>query len=152
MNTLLQKAVKSGFLDLGFAEWVPKKGLQIQNLDKLNEDTPGVYIMHYKDKIQKVGKSNASLMKRLIGYKGFDSDRLAHPISGIDSSSQRQRAAISKCDLPGLNVLALQAQLGSVDFKELGIATRTISFDPHELEKQLIELAKREGHPMDFGS
>jgi len=52
MNTLLEKAIKSGFLDLGFAEWVPNKGLQIQNLEKLNEDAPGVYIMHYKDKIQ----------------------------------------------------------------------------------------------------
>jgi hypothetical protein len=51
MHTLLEKAVKSGFLDLGFAEWLPKKGLQIQNLDKLNEDAPGVYIMHYRDKI-----------------------------------------------------------------------------------------------------
>jgi len=52
MNTLLEKAIKSGFLDLGFAEWVPNKGLQIQNLEKLNEDAPGVYIMHYKDQIQ----------------------------------------------------------------------------------------------------
>jgi hypothetical protein len=52
MNTLLEKAIKSGFLDLGFAKWVPNKGLQIQNLEKLNEDAPGVYIMHYKDKIQ----------------------------------------------------------------------------------------------------
>ena len=28
---------------MGFAEWLPKKGLKIQNLDKLNEDAPGVY-------------------------------------------------------------------------------------------------------------
>lgn len=64
MNTLLEKAIKSGFLDLGFAEWVPNKGLQIQNLEKLNEDAPGVYIMHYKDKIQIFSNYSWKLMLR----------------------------------------------------------------------------------------
>ena len=152
MNSLLQKAVISGFIDLGFAEWIPQKGLQIKKLEKLNEDAPGVYIMHHEGKIQKVGKSSASLMRRLAGYKRFDSDSLAHPINGTDRTSQRQRSAIAKWGLPGLNVLALQAKLGLTDFKELGITTRTASFDSHELEKKLIELAKMEGHPLDFGS
>ena len=151
-NTLLQKAINSEFIDLGFAEWIPTKGLQIKNLENLNEDAPGVYIMHYEGKIQKIGKSSASLFKRLSGYKRFDSESLAHPISGTDKTSQRQRSAVNKWKLPGLYVLALQAKLGLTNFKELGITTRTASFDAHELEKKLIELAKAEGHRMDFGS
>jgi len=152
MTTLLQKALNSGFTELGFAEWIPQKGLQIKNLDTLDPDAPGVYIMHHEGKIQKVGKSSASLLRRLTGYKRFDSDRLAHPITGTDRTSQRQRTAINKWGLPGLTVLVLQAELGLTEFKELGIITRTASFDSHELEKKLLELAKLEGHPLEFGS
>lgn len=152
MTTLLQKAVNTGFIDLGFAEWIPQKGLQIKNLETLDPDAPGVYIMHHEGKIQKVGKSSASLFRRLTGYKRFDSDRLAHPVTGTDKTSQRQRSAIDKFGLPGLTVWVLQAEMGLTEFKELGITTRTASFDSHELEKKLLELAKLEGHPLEFGS
>ena len=152
MTTLLQKARNSGFTELGFAEWVPGKGLQIQHLETLDPDAPGVYIMHDGGNIQKIGKSSASLYRRLNGYKRFDSDRLADPVTGIDKSSQGQRKAIDKLGLSGLTVLVLQAELGETEFTELGITTKTASFDSHELEKQLLELAKLEGHPLEFGS
>ena len=152
MNAIIQRALDSNFVDLGFAPWVPGEGLQIQNLDKLDEHNPGVYIMHSDNQIQKIGKSSASLHKRLEGYRRFDLDRLAHPETGRDKTSQRQRRAIEEEGLDGLYVLAIQPEQTLIEYKKLGLFVRAFSFDAHHLEKQLIAKAKEEGNPLAFGS
>lgn len=145
MKTLLENAVSEGFVDLGFAEWVPGKGLQINNLDRLDTEAPGIYIMHYKGHIHKVGKSSASLLNRLNGYKGFDRSK-------TDKSAEKQRLAIEKWDLPGMNVMVLQPKVTVTEFSMLGVETKAWSFDAHSLEKKIIKLAKDENHKLDFGS
>lgn len=37
MNALIKAALDTGFIDLSFAEWLPVKGLQIKNLEKLDQ-------------------------------------------------------------------------------------------------------------------
>jgi hypothetical protein len=141
---------KVGFIDLGFAPWKSGEGLQIQNLEKLNDEAPGVYVMHYEGVIYKVGKSSASLRRRLTGYRRFDRDYLACPEQGRDKSSQKQRSAIKEFSLPGLSVLALQAKLSTDNIPILGIEVKMTSFDPHDYEKKLIDILK-DKHPLKFG-
>lgn len=141
---------KVGFIDLGFAAWESGKGLQILNLDKLNEEAPGVYVMHHEGAIYKIGKSSASLRRRLTGYRRFDTDYLACAERGRDKSSQKQRSAIEEFALPGLSVLALPAKVSIEPIPSLGIEVKMASFDPHDYEKKLIDLVK-DKHPLKFG-
>ena len=147
---IFEKLIASGFIDLGFAAWESGKGLQIQNLEKLNEEAPGVYVMYHEGAIYKIGKSSASLRRRLTGYRRFDADYLACAERGRDKSSQKQRSAISEFSLPGLSVLALQAKLLTKTIPSLGIEVKMASFDPHDYEKKLIDILK-DRHPLRFG-
>ena len=153
MNALIKAALDTGFIDLGFAEWLPMKGLQIKNLEKLDQSASGVYIMHFDNKIQKIGKSSASLYRRLKGYARFDSDSLAHPETGSDKTSQRQRRAIAEAGLSGLYVLALQPDRTLRDFNMLQIKVQAFSFDAHSFEEKLIERARADAsnNPLKFG-
>ena len=135
---------------MSFAAWESGRGLQIKNLDKLNDEAPGVYVMHHEKRIQKIGKSSASLRRRLTNYRFFDRENLASPEVKGDKSSQKQRRAIERLALPGLSVLAFQVELSSVVIPSLGIDVKKASFDPHDLEKKLINLLKAE-HPLEFG-
>ncbi len=145
------------FNDLGFARWIPRRGLQIQNLELLEPDSPGVYVMHDQGVIYKIGKSSVSLSRRLKRYKGFDSDRMTHEITG-DASSRKQRKAIKTYKLTGLHVHAVVAEKQNVSLGDgLGLMNLDInlqrwSFDAHDLERKLLEIAKAEGHQFEFGS
>jgi len=155
MNALIKAALDTGFIDLGFAEWLPIKGLQIKNLEKLDQSASGVYIMHFDNKIQKIGKSSASLYRRLKGYARSDSDSLAHPVTGSDKTSQRQRKAIAEAGLSGLYVLALQPNRTLLDFNMLQIKeVQVLSFDAHSFEQKLIRRARADvsNNPLKFGS
>jgi hypothetical protein len=147
---IFEKLIASGFIDLGFAAWESGRGLQIKNLEKLNEEAPGVYVMHHEGVIHKIGKSSASLRRRLAGYRRFDTDYLACAELGRDKSSQKQRSAIEELALPGLSVLALPAKLSTEPIPSLGIEVKMASFDPHDYEKKLIHLVK-DKHPLKFG-
>ena len=109
-----------------------------------------MYVMHHEKRIQKIGKSSASLRRRLTNYRFFDRENLASPEVKGDKSSQKQRRAIERLALPGLSVLAFQVELSSVVIPSLGIDVKKASFDPHDLEKKLINLLKAE-HPLEFG-
>ena len=80
----------------------------------------------------------------------FDRENLAGPEVKGDKSSQKQRKAIERLALPGLSVLALQVELSSKVMPSLGIDVKIADFDPHDLEKKLINLLKAE-HPLEFG-
>ena len=149
---IISKLKSAGFIDLGFAKWEKGQGLQIPNLDQLQEDAPGVYVMHHEGRIQKVGKSNASLRKRLLGYRNFDTERLANSENGTDSSSIHQRKAIEKMATNGLSVLALPAKISADVFPPFDFEVKKTNFEPHDLEKKLIKLVKNENHPLEFGS
>jgi hypothetical protein len=147
---IFEKLIAAGFIDLGFAPWESGRGLQIKNLDKLNDEAPGVYVMHHEKRIQKIGKSSASLRRRLTNYRFFDRENLAGSEVKGDLSSKKQRKAIEGLALPGLSVLALQVELSSAAIPSLGLDVKKASFDPHDLEKKLIILLKAE-HPLKFG-
>ena len=147
---IFKKLADAGFKDLGFAAWEDGKGLQINNLDLIDADAPGVYVMHHNGVIHKIGKSSASLRKRLSNYRFFDKDTLACPDKGIDKSSQKQRKAIKRLSLQGLSVLALEVEIYMKRIPELEIDVKVASFDPHDLEKKLILLVKAE-HELEFG-
>lgn len=147
---IFEKLIASGFIDLGFAAWESGRGLQIKNLDKLNDEAPGVYVMHHEKRIQKIGKSSASLRRRLTNYRSFDRENLASPEVKGDKSSQKQRKAMERLNLPGFSVLALQVELSSKVMPSLGIDVKIANFDPHDLEKKLIKLVEAE-HPLEFG-
>ncbi len=149
---LIERLPAAGFIDLGFAAWETGKGLQVRNLHLLNSETPGVYVMHHEGNIQKIGKSSASLVNRLRGYRGFDKDSLSHPEFGTDMSSRRQRKVVSQFALPGLTVLALQVEILQCYIDALGFSVKRCSFDPHDLEKKLVKVAIALGHPLAFGS
>ena len=143
---IFQKLKDANFIDLGFAVWESGKGLQIQNLDFLDKEAPGVYVMHYNKLIQKVGKSSASLVSRLSGYRGFDKDSRLH-----DRSSKKQRQFVQKWSIPGLYVMALQPTVSIYTIPGLEFTSKCMSFDPHDLEKNLKKICKIE-HPLEFGS
>ena len=147
---IFKKLANAGFKDLGFAVWEHGKGLQIKNLDLINANAPGVYVMHHNNLIQKVGKSSASLRKRLSGYRFFDKDRLACPDKGIDKTSQKQRKSVKDLSLPGLSVLAFEVEFHTRNIPELGIDVAVASFDPHDFEKKLLSLVRAD-HPLRFG-
>lgn len=145
---IVELFIQDGFVDLGFAPWESGKGLQVQNLDRLNKESPGVYIMHYDEKIQKIGKASASLFRRLNGYKGYDV-----PSRMNDKSSQKQRRFIEESGVPGLFVLAKQPDVEICHLNFLGCDFAKFSFDAHDLEKRLIDRFKIDlKHPMGFGS
>ena len=134
MNELIKKLKNEKFIDLGFANWISGKGLQIENLDCLEKGMPGVYVMHYDDIIQKIGKSSSDLHSRLKGYARFDKLKK-------DQSSIKQRKAIEELNIPGLYVLALQAsRIG--DYILNGTNIPKFSFDAHYAEKTLKNMAK----------
>lgn len=112
---IVELFIQDGFVDLGFAPWESGKGLQVPNLDLLNAENPGVYIMHYDEQIHKIGKASASLFRRLRGYKGYDV-----PSRMTDKSSQKQRAFIEDSGLAGLYVLAKQPAVKICHLKSLG--------------------------------
>ena len=147
---IFKKLLSAGFVDLGFAAWERGKGLQINNLHILNNEAPGVYIIHHAGLIQKVGKSSSCLRRRLAGYRLFDRDALACSEIGVDKSSQKQRRAIERLSLPGLSVLALQVEVSTRHILSLGIDVKVVSFDPHDYEKKLIFMLKSD-HPLAFG-
>lgn len=147
---IIDKLISAEFVDLGFAAWESGKGLQINNLHLLDNEAPGVYIMHHAGLIQKVGKSSASLRRRLAGYRRFDRDALACREIGKDKSSQKQRRAMERLALPGLSVLALQVEVTTKYIAGLGIDVKVVSFDPHDFEKKLIYMLKAD-HPLEFG-
>lgn len=148
---IFTKLANAGFKDLGFAPWEDGRGLQIGNLHLISEHAPGVYVMHYNNVIQKVGKSSASLRKRLSNYSFFDRDKLACPEMGADKSSQKQRQAIKDLAIPGLFVLALEVEIYTRHIPELGIAVKVANFDAHDFEKNLIRMVKAD-HPLKFGN
>lgn len=121
--------------------------------DEIDQSASGVYIMYFDNKIQKIGKSSASLYRRLKGYARFDSDSLAHPDTGSDKTSQRQRRAIAEAGLSGLYVLALQPDRTQLDFNMLQIKVQAFSFDAHSFEEKLIERARADAsnNPLKFG-
>ena len=147
---IFRKLADAGFKDLGFAAWEDGKGLQINNLDLINANAPGVYVMHHNGIIYKIGKSSASLRKRLSDYRFFDKDKLACPDKGIDKSSQKQRRVIKRLSLKGFSILALEVDIYIKTIPELGIDVKVASFDPHDFEKKLILLVKAE-HKLEFG-
>lgn len=149
---IFDKLTDAQFIDLGFAYWESGKGLQINNLELLNSDAPGVYVMHHGGRIQKVGKSSASLRNRLNGYRTYDVDKLACSENGRDKSSQKQRKAMERLKLPGLFVLALQVEVSKFIIPGIGLEVKRTSFDPHDFEKQLLRLVKAEKHPLEFGA
>lgn len=147
--------LRSGFVDLGFAEWESGRGLQIQNLDVLDPDAPGVYVMHHEGSVQKVGKSSASLKQRLLGYRRFDRESLAGPGQSADKSSQKQRRAISELSISGLSVLTMQCLVKELIIPVINIRTQSLSFDPHDLEKKLLRHLRKDKtgrHSLSFGS
>ena len=149
---IFEKLTGAGFIDLGFAPWESGKGLQIQNLHELHDEAPGVYVMHYEGRIHKVGKSSASLKRRLLGYSKFDRDRLAHAETGSDRSSRKQRSAIERLAVPGFHVLALQADICERNLPGLGFPVKISSFDAHDLERKVIKLVKADDHKLEFGA
>jgi hypothetical protein len=114
--------------------------------------------MHDQGVIYKIGKSSVSLSRRLNRYKGFDSDRMAHEITGRDASSRKQRKAMKTHKLTGLHIHAVVAEKQNVSLGDgLGLMNLDInlqrwSFDAHDLERELLKIAKKEGHQLEFGS
>ena len=147
MTNLIERLRNEGFVSLGYAKWVDGKGLQIENLDKIDPEAPGVYVMHHEGEVYKVGKSSAKLINRLKGYRGFDT-----PAWGKDASSVKQREAIKENGLVGMSVMFIQPKKTLTEWMHFCIHTDGWSFDAHDLEKQLKKLAEIEGHRLAFGS